>query len=49
VRTRPSIRHGLPYGWWRSPDVWASIFCLLLFIWTVWLIIALWFFGWELG
>lgn len=21
---RPSLRNGLPYGWWRNTDVWAA-------------------------
>lgn len=28
---RPSLRHGLPYGWWRSPDFWAAVFFLSVF------------------
>lgn len=25
---RPTLRRGLPYGWWKNPDIWA--FCTML-------------------
>ena len=39
-----SIRHGLPYGWWKSADLWAVTICApVLFlmiagpVWAWWL------------
>lgn len=28
--TRPSLRRGLPYGWWRSRRLWDGIVALLV-------------------
>ena len=41
---RPSLRHGLPYRWWRTGEFWAGlsavlVLALLLFV------LYLWFFG----
>ncbi len=39
---RPSLRHGLPLGWWRNPDLWVSVLigipmlAMLLFILGAW-------------
>lgn len=32
MRHRASFRHGLPYGWWRSHDLWAVVVTLLVLI-----------------
>lgn len=44
---RPSLRHGLPYGWWKSPDAWAAGICLLLFVGTMAFLLAAWFLDWK--
>jgi hypothetical protein len=38
-----SIRHGLPYGWWKSPDVWAAGLSLLIFLAVMVFLFAAWF------
>lgn len=27
---RPSLRHGLSFGWWKSADFWVAGLCLLI-------------------
>ena len=29
MSARPSLRHGLPYGWWKSTDLWAATLSVL--------------------
>jgi hypothetical protein len=44
---RPSLRHGLPFGWWKNPDVWGGIIVAVMFAATVILfavVVAAWFF-----
>lgn len=47
AQQEPSLRHGLPYGWWKNPDVWAGGICLLLFAVTMLGILAAWFLDWK--
>ena len=42
MNTRPSLRHGLPYGWWKSGDFWAGVITLMTFA-LLGLIIGAWF------
>lgn len=44
---RPSLRHGLPYGWWKSTDVWAAGLSLLMLAGMLALILAAWFLDWK--
>lgn len=43
---KPSLRHGLPYGWWKSGDFWAGI-CFVLTVSMMAMIIAAWFLDWK--
>lgn len=39
----PSLRHGLPYGWWKNIDVWAGAICLIILIAMLAGILVAWF------
>jgi len=40
---RPSLRRGLPYGWWKNTDVWAGgLSLLILVIFGIALTLAWW-------
>lgn len=38
-----SIKTGLPYGWWKSPDVWALTICGVPSIAICLILLAGWF------
>jgi hypothetical protein len=42
-RLRRRLRHGLPYGWWKSPDVWAFTLSVLMLAGLGTVIFATWF------
>lgn len=42
---RPSLRHGLPYRWWRTAGFWAGLSALLLLALLLF-ILYVWFLGW---
>ena len=44
---KPSLRHGLPYGWWKNPDVWAGAIVLFILCPMMWLLLAAWFLDWK--
>lgn len=41
------LKHGLPYGWWRSPDFWATAMFLFIACPMMWLILAAWWLDWK--
>lgn len=42
---RPSLRRGLPYGWWKDPEVLAAIACVFAIGVTGAVILTAWFMG----
>ena len=47
---RPSLRHGLPYGWWKSTDFWEGLFAfvmMLMFGMMFGVIVSAWFLDWQ--
>lgn len=38
-----SLRHGLPFGWWRSTDVWAAALSILGIAAVGLLLLGAWF------
>lgn len=44
---KPSLRHGLPYGWWKNPDIWAGAIVLFVLCPMTWLLLAAWFLDWK--
>ena len=44
---RPTMKRGLPYGWWKSADVWAGAIVLFILCPMVWLLLAAWFLDWK--
>ena len=46
MHDRPSLRHGLPFGWWKNPDFWVFVTCVLLLAATGLYLFGAWFWGW---
>lgn len=42
-----SIRRGLPYGWWKSPDFWAATISLLCLSGLASVLFLAWFLDWK--
>lgn len=47
MNRKPSLRHGLPYGWWKNSDIWAGAIVLFILSPMMWLILAAWFLDWK--
>lgn len=41
------LRRGLPYGWWKSPDFWATVLFLFVACPILWVIIVAWWMDWP--
>lgn len=44
---RPSLRRGLPYGWWKNRDFWVTLICLFMFIAMLFILVSAWYFDWK--
>ena len=43
MNERPSLRHGLPFGWWRDPDFWGTFATIVIFALLGLVLLAAWF------
>jgi hypothetical protein len=41
--SQPSLRYGLPYGWWKDPATWVAAICVVMLILMLGGILAAWF------
>lgn len=46
MNRRASLRHGLPYGWWKDANFWAFTTSVLLLSGLGLLLFGAWFWGW---
>ena len=42
---KPSLRHGLPYGWWKNPHVWGSAASIIALVALMTYTVTAWLFG----
>ena len=40
-------KRGLPYGWWKDPDVWAMVLASALIMPLAWAVLAAWLLDWK--
>lgn len=45
--SRASLRHGLPYGWWKRRDFWVAAICLVMFTIMLTVLVLAWYFDWK--
>jgi hypothetical protein len=43
------VKRGLPFGWWRNPDVWAAGVLLIVVVGLSVVLLGAWFWGWDWG
>lgn len=42
---RPSLRHGLPYGWWKSASLWVALASAAIFIGLLTFLVNVYLYG----
>ena len=41
--SRANLRHGLPYGWWKTPDFWVWLLVVIPMLAMLLFILGTWF------